>query len=281
MRLGRATGLQIAFLLLAVLLLSVPASRAIIHANGTPADWRPIVERGTQFVVGALLILAIPALRRAAALELSRPIPKAMRLEVVAVGVAKTSLAFASFAVLGLWLWASEGSPGLVDRMVSDPGTAYARAVSPQGLVRHLLLASLLAPIVEELVCRAFLYRAFERQYGWFAAMLASSAVFGLFHPHFGAAFASGIVFVCLLRRTGSLWAPISVHAFTNFMLWEPMLGQYVVPRIGPDDLRTWTFHVFCLAFVAIALPAYVWMSRDRAVVAATAYLEPDGALQK
>jgi membrane protease YdiL (CAAX protease family) len=280
MRIGHATGLQIAFLLFAVLLLSVPVSQMVVRLGDVTPAWRPLVERGTQFLLGALLILAIPGLRRATAIELSHPIPKAARLEVAAVALAGTSLAFASFAVLGLWIWASEGVPGLVAAMSSDPHAAHARSVTPQGLVRGVLLACLLAPFVEELVCRGFLYRAFERQYGWFVAMLASSAVFGLFHPHFAAAFASGIVFVCVLRRTGSLWAPIVVHAFTNLMLWEPMLGQYVVPRANPDDLRTWAFHLFCLAFAAIALPVYVYMSRDR-VQAPTVLLEPHGALQK
>ena len=280
MRLGQATGWQIVFLLLTVLLLSVPLSRGIIRVAEIPAGWQPLVERGTQFVVGALLIVGIPALRRRAAVELSRTIPKAMRMEVVAVGLAKMSLAFASFAVLGLWIWASEGAPGLVERMVSDPDAAHAKSVTFHGFVRYVLFAAVLAPIVEELVFRAFLYRAFERQYGWIVALLASSAVFGLFHPHFGAAFASGLVFACLLRRTGSLWAPIAVHAFTNFMLWEPMLGQYVVPRVDPDRLETWAFHILCLAFAAVALPAYAWMSRDRGVPP-TIFLRPDGALQK
>jgi membrane protease YdiL (CAAX protease family) len=280
MRLGQATGLQIAFLLFAVLLLSVPMSQAVIRAADASAAWRPIVERGLQFVIGALLLLAIPGLRRAAALELSRPIPKAARLEVAAVGLAKTSLAFASFAMIGLWIWASEGVPGLLEQMASDTHAAHARSLTPQALVRSLLLAAVLAPIVEELVFRGFLYRAFERQYGWFVAMLASSAVFAAFHPHFAAAFSSGIVFVCLLRRTGSLWAPIAVHAFTNLMLWEPMLGQYVIPRARPDDLSSWTFHVICVAFVATALPLYVYMSRDRGA-APTVLLQPDASLQK
>jgi membrane protease YdiL (CAAX protease family) len=92
---------------------------------------------------------------------------------------------------------------------------------------------------------------------------------------------ASGIVFACLYRRTGSLWASIGVHAFFNFMLWWPMLGQHLTPWSSPGDPQAWTFHLICLAFASIALPIYVWMCRDRHVAAPTKLLEPDGALQK
>jgi membrane protease YdiL (CAAX protease family) len=280
MRTGQATGVQIAFLLFAVLLLSVPLSRALIQVTGASSEWRPLIERMTQFVVGGLLIAAIPGLRRTAARELSRPIPRAMRLEVFIVGLAKIPLAFAMIGVIALWLWASEGPPGL-DRFRSDPGLAYANSVSAQGLVRNLVLATVLAPLVEELVCRCFLYRALDRRHGWLVAMLGSSLVFGLLHPHFAAAFVSGIVFACLYRRTGSLWAPIAVHSVFNFMLWWPMLGQHLIPWSNPGDLRAWTLHLACLAFASIAIPAYLWMCRDRNVTASTSLLDADGAVQK
>jgi membrane protease YdiL (CAAX protease family) len=279
MRIGQATGVQIAFLLFAVLLLSVPLSRAVIQVAQTSPDWRPLVERMTQFVVGAVLIVAIPGLRRTAARELSRGIPTPMRLEVVAVGLAKVPLAFAMIGMIALWHWVSEGTAGLA-AMGSEPDAAYAKSLSAQGLVRTLVLATVVAPLIEELVCRCFLYRALERQYGWFVAMLGSSAVFGLLHPHFAAAFTSGLVFACLYRRTGSLWAPIAVHSFFNFMLWWPILGQHLIPW-PPTDLGSWTFHLICIFFASIALPAYVWMCRDGHVQTPTLFLDPNGALQK
>ena len=229
-------------------------SRAIIQAAGTPDDWRPMIERMTQFVVGLMLIVAIPGLRRSAAAELSRPIPKAMRLEVAIVGLSKVPLAFAMVAVNTLLIWASEGAAA-VERIAPDREASYAKSVSAQGLVRTLVLATILAPLVEELVCRCFLYRALERQYGWFVAAFGSSLVFGLLHPHFAAAFASGIVFACLYRRTASLWAPIAVHAFFNLMLWWPMLGQHLIPWPSPGDPGAWTFHLVCMAFASVALP--------------------------
>ena len=81
--------------------------------------------------------------------------------------------------------------------------------------------------------------------------MVLTSTLFGLYHPVFWAAFTSSIVFVCLFRRTGSLWASIIVHAFFNLMLWYPLVGQFVFP--SPEralgDISTWGFQLACLLF--------------------------------
>ena len=168
-----------------------------------------------------------------------------------------------------------------MERFGSGPDAAYARSMSPQGLVYTLVLGAVLAPLVEEIVCWAFLYRALERQHGWLMATLGSALVFGLLHPHFAAAFTSGIVFACVYRRTGSLWAPIAVHAFSNLMLWWPMLGQYMIPWPSAGELGSWTLHLACVAFAAIALPVYLWLCRDRHVTARTEFLPPDAAIPK
>ena len=79
-----------------------------------------------------------------------------------------------------------------------------------------LLLGVIVGPPIEELVFRGLLYRAWANQWGALVAAVLTSALFAAYHPNFLAAFSSAILFVCLVRRTGSLWASISVHAFTN-----------------------------------------------------------------
>jgi membrane protease YdiL (CAAX protease family) len=280
MRTGQATGLQVAFLMLALMLLAVPLAQYLVKAGSLSGPSRILAESGTQFLLAGIVIAAFPALRQSACLSLSTPIPPSMRSEVALVALAKLPLAFATAAGIALWLWATQGPPGL-DRIDTSAPREAARAFSDSGLAR-LFLMVLVGPIVEELVFRGFMYRAFERQWGWFSAMLATSALFGLYHPHFWSAFASSVLFVCLLRRTGSIRAPIAAHMLFNLMLWWPLLGQYVFPHGVPlDELSTWRFHIGCSVFTAIALPAYVWLARDRSVIAPTAFLEPNGALPK
>lgn len=279
MRTGHATGLQIAFLIFAVMLIAVPVSQVVIKTMELGGAAKVLAEKGTHFALAILVIATFPRLRTFARQSLSTPLPRAMRAEVAAVSLAKLSIAFATAGGLALMAWWNLGLEGMA-RISSNAEREAAKAFSPVGVV-GLFMASLVGPIVEEVVFRGFIYRAFERQWGWIAGMLATSALFGLYHAHFWSAFAGSVVLVCVLRRTGALWAPILVHMLFNFMLWWPLLGQYVFPSRNVTDPSTWYFHFACLAFVLVALPVYVWMSRDRNVAAPTVFLGSDAAIQK
>src|SRR5205814_774170 len=109
--------------------------------------------------------------------------------------------------------------------MSYSPSDELQRAFSKQAIFVNLVLGAWIAPIVEEVVFRGLLYRTWERRWGWLPSALLVSALFGLYHPVFWNAFASSIVFICVLRRAGSIWAPIAVHGFSNAMLWYPFAG--------------------------------------------------------
>ena len=278
MKLGQATGFQAAFLMFAVMLVAVPLSSLLIkHASmsGVPAE---IVTKGMHFGLAIALIVAFSPLRRFAWKELRVPIPRSKRTEVALVIAANCALALAAVGGLAAWYWFTQG-PERVAQMTVDVDGEIAKAFSPAGLVK-VVLAILVAPIVEEVVFRGFIFRAFERRWGWFVSMMATSLLFGVYHPFTWNAFAFSIVCVCILRRSGSLRAPILVHVAFNLLFWAPLLGQYLFPPA--DNLRdasSWYLHFACLTFVLVALPIYVWMSRDR--VAPTMFLEPDAALSK
>lgn len=266
MKIGQATGFQVVFLMYAVMLLAVPLSDYILGVGAATGATKAFIGHGTQFALAAAVILVFPNLRRFAWAELSTPLPQSKRAEVALVTVAKLPLAFAGVATFALWVWATQGPAG-VEQVRVDVDREAARAFS-SGVPRFLLTV-LVGPIIEEIVCRGFIYRAFERQWGWFASMLLTSVVFGLYHSHFWSAFLSSIVFVCVLRRTGSLWAPIVVHTVFNLSIWWPLMGQFVFPQAAVlSDLSPWRFHIACVAFVAIALPVYLWFSRDRYIAA-------------
>lgn len=282
MRVGNASGLQIAFFTFALLLLAVPVSRSAAEFLGTSGQAAALVTKATPFAMFVAAVLLIPPFRHAVRRLLTATIPARFRSEVAVLTVTSALLPFAFVLLLAFWVWAREGAPGVDEKIRVDVGSGIEKAFDPAGLVMYLVLVPIIGPIIEEVIFRGFLYRALAARWGWIVAMILTSALFGLYHKHFYAAFISSIVFVCVMRRTGSLWSAIVVHGFGNLMLWWPLAGQFVFPHWGrASELPTWYFHIACLVFAVIALPIYVWMSRDRHAAAPTLFLQPDGALPK
>lgn len=264
MKSKRASGLQIAFFTFAVVLLVVPLTQRVASLVHLPGEAVALLNQSAPFLIAAALVLLIPPLRRACNELLQAPVPRSARTEVALVTAAKVLLPFALLGGLALWHWFRGGEPALT-RFHGQWRTPEA-VFHPASIVGSLVVAGVLAPLLEELVFRGMLYRAWERELGWIPSMLLTSLLFALYHPVFLSAFLASIVYVCLLRRTGSLWAPITVHAVGNISIWYPLLGQYFVPRNpqSPGDLSTWAVQLACLAIVAVALPVYVWMARER-----------------
>lgn len=267
MRTGTASGLQIAFFTFAVLLLAVPATEWLARGLPVESEERVLLGKALPFFLAAAILFAFPKLRRLCREFMDQPIPVQARVEIVIVTLAKLLFPFALVGAFALWHWTNGGESGLAKYVGGwrSEEAEMARAFLPAHLLVTFIAAGLLAPVFEELVFRGLLYRAWERQTGWFAAMLLVSALFGLYHRQFWASFLSSIVFVCLYRRTGSLWAPIIVHAAGNISLWYPLLGKHVLPRDpgAAGDISQWGLHLSLLAMMAIALPWYVWMSRQ------------------
>jgi membrane protease YdiL (CAAX protease family) len=140
-------------------------------------------------------------------------------------------------------------------------------ALSTSGVVIFVFFAGIVGPIVEEIVFRGMLYPAWQEAWGWVASSLATAVVFGLFHGAFWPQLLGSLVFVCVLRRTGALRATIYTHALFNLLLWYPLLGQLMLPSgRSTGELHLWWFHIACLALTLIALPWYMWISRDERV---------------
>jgi membrane protease YdiL (CAAX protease family) len=81
-----------------------------------------------------------------------------------------------------------------------------------------LVLGALLTPLGEELLFRGVLVNALDR-YGPWVAVLVSSAVFALAHGInylLVVSFTVGVIAALLLRRTGSIWPSVALHAVNN-----------------------------------------------------------------
>ena len=265
----RASGFQIAFFIFAVVFLATPLQRYVGPSLITDGNFERSLGRLWIFMPALLILLGVPRLRSFCARELARPIEKADSFEVAVVTAAKgLVLPFAYVGGVALWYWLTRGEMGLA-RWVGDwtsPLEAFARAKSADGIVFTFFLGALLGPVIEELVFRGLLYRAWEAQWGWFPAMLATSAVFAAYHPAHVSAFLSSIVFVVLYRRTGTIWASIVAHSAYNALIWYPFLGQWIFRKAGRDtgEIDQWPVHLAALAVATIALPVYVWLARGR-----------------
>lgn len=134
---------------------------------------------------------------------------------------------------------------------VTDPAADFAKSLSGIPALLFVFLGVVVAPFVEEIVFRGFLYNALRTSFrsdtalrlfrhvemGDLAAALASGLVFGLFHMNFmqfpalnWAALpiytVTGMVLAESYRRSGSLYVPIMVHALNNLTV---MVLTYLV----------------------------------------------------
>lgn len=92
-------------------------------------------------------------------------------------------------------------------------------ALSWQQLIIPLFLASVAAPVTEEILYRMFTFLPFKDKWGLWGGALASAAIFALFH--FNAYWLAemiivGIGLALLYFWTGSLITSITAHSFIN-----------------------------------------------------------------
>lgn len=261
-----AGGFQIAFLIFAFQFLAMLVTRFAATKLGWPRDSYEMLGQIILFSLAIVTILAISPIRRFCREELRRPLLPGGRREVAIVTLAKVAIPFGIAGAVVLGAFAS-GEPGALPSklMTNDPREAWKSTLSFAGFVRIVILGFIIGPIVEELVFRGILYRAWERQWGWMPSLILTSACFGLYHPtHVISAALASVVFICILRRTGTLRASILVHMGFNMLVSWPLFGQLLTTIEGRDINRmsTWSLELASLVFIAVALPAYLAMSR-------------------
>ena len=100
------------------------------------------------------------------------------------------------------------------------------------------LVGAVIAPLVEEIFFRGFLFQGFRQKYGWLPALLLSSAIFAAAHLDpvaFIPTFILGCVLAFVYHRSNSVWPGIIFHAAINsFSLCAVyLISQY--PGIIPS----------------------------------------------
>jgi len=82
-----------------------------------------------------------------------------------------------------------------------------------------IFYAVIIAPVVEELIFRGYLFGVARRYCGFWAAAATVSLLFAAIHVHlpaFGGLFVLAMAFTVVYERAGSLWASIVMHVAFN-----------------------------------------------------------------
>jgi len=87
---------------------------------------------------------------------------------------------------------------------------------SPIGFI---VAAVLVAPFVEEMSFRGFVFQGFRQRYGWNGAAILSAIIFAIFHLQIVALvpiFVIGYVLAQVYHRSSSIWPGIMLHSLIN-----------------------------------------------------------------
>jgi membrane protease YdiL (CAAX protease family) len=85
--------------------------------------------------------------------------------------------------------------------------------------VWFMLAVVVIAPVVEEVFFRGFLFQGFRKKYGWVSAMLLSSGIFAAAHLDPVAlvpTFVLGVVLTYVYHRSNSVWPGVILHFLVN-----------------------------------------------------------------
>ena len=103
--------------------------------------------------------------------------------------------------------------------------------------VWFFFVGAILAPLVEEIFFRGFLFQGFRAKYGWVGGMLLSSTIFAFAHldpVSLLPTFILGCLLAYLYHRSNSVWPGVILHVFVNTfgLISVYVLTQY--PNIIP-----------------------------------------------
>jgi membrane protease YdiL (CAAX protease family) len=96
---------------------------------------------------------------------------------------------------------------------------AFRKSNDPLAKTLLVIAAAIVAPIVEEILFRGFIYGVIKRFTDGYFAALCSALLFAVIHFHIGSMIPLAVlalVFCAAYERTGSLAVPILMHAFFN-----------------------------------------------------------------
>ena len=104
--------------------------------------------------------------------------------------------------------------------------------------VWFFLVGAILAPLVEEIFFRGFLFQGFRAKYGWIGGILLSSAIFAFAHldpVSLIPTFILGCLLAYLYHRSNSIWPGVILHVLVNSV---GLISVYVLTQ-NPNLIPT------------------------------------------
>ena len=194
------------------------------NSGGSWADtargWAPMMAFQIAMAAGAIWLAGWFQTLRSAALAFSKPAPG---LRTLAIMIA-VMLAFTIPYSVAVFVWQPEvviaDNKPFVGMMRSAMWPAYAAIIAVG------------APLSEELLFRGFLLPALTKsRIGFRGAAIVTTGLWAALHYNYSVfglieIFIIGLILCWALWRTGSLWAPLTLHAFNNAALAIAMKYQ-------------------------------------------------------
>lgn len=163
------------------------------------------------------------------------------------------------------------------DEPVALTGAAFRFSCPPLAtVVQYLTVAALLVPLIEEVIYRGFfLYGLLSR--GPVVAIVASSALFALFHPpaSMPTVFVIGLVFAVMALRSQILWPGMIAHTTYNAMIavdWYCLRGEWNPDLSNGPNVALGTL---ALAVCCSALALILWIVNGKALAPSAAASAP------
>ena len=108
----------------------------------------------------------------------------------------------------------------LVNLGIDTQGEAIAELFAAlESPIWFFIVGALLAPLIEEIFFRGFLFQGFRARYGWVSGMLLSSGIFAVAHldpVSLIPTFILGCVLAYLYHRSNSVWPGVILHVMVN-----------------------------------------------------------------
>jgi len=246
---------QAAFLIWSAVFFGAAIAKAVSSSLGLSPSASLAMAMFLPFVIDGAVVVGIPRLRQAAQDLLRRPIPPSRYAEVALIACIAMLAQPARFAGFALVAWAQGGDASVI--AVGDRSDLeHADGSIRPGFVT-VALTCFLAPLVEEVMFRGFLFPLWAQRRSPATAIVLTSLVFAAGHPNYVHAFAIGLLLASVYRRTGALRAAIFVHFVGNSTSLLPLLGRFAKPAEN-HGLSSWSAHIGALVVFAVFTFAYV-----------------------
>ena len=199
---------------LCVVLGGVVLHTVLIQTLGDQSDvlWNLLVPGGA-FSVGLIVGALVAALGLPAAPRQDASLPRATLLG------AKAFLIIIAVALASSFLWRVVLKILGIDAPQQELIDHFVRADSPGPLLALSFVAIILAPVAEEIVFRAGLFRYLLGRVPRWIALVLPAVIFAALHDNLASFFplvVLGVFFALAYERTGRLIVPIVAHALFN-----------------------------------------------------------------